>query len=150
MLNFELATNETIPSILEMMEEFYVIDQYPFDKERNKKNLHVFISNPELGRLWLIKMDSQIAGYICLAYCFSFEYGGRDAFIDEFFIKTEFRNQGIGQQTIDFLESESKKLGVNSIHLEVEKHNEAGNKLYLKKGYTDTGRHLLTKSVDVN
>jgi ribosomal protein S18 acetylase RimI-like enzyme len=103
-----------------------------------------------LGRLWLIEVENQIAGYVCLAFCFSFEYGGRDAFIDEFFIKTKFRSQGIGQQTMDFLENASKKLGVNSIHLEVEKHNEAGSKLYLKKGYTDTGRHLLTKSVDFN
>ncbi|MBI3220875.1 MAG: GNAT family N-acetyltransferase [Bacteroidetes bacterium] len=149
MLNFELATNETIPSILEMMEQFYAIDQYPFDEEKNKKNLHLFINNPELGRLWLIKMEKQLVGYVCLAYCFSFEYGGRDAFIDELFIKTEFRNQGIGQQTMDFLENASMKLGVNSIHLEVEKHNEAGKKLYFKKGYSDTGRHLLTKAVVV-
>ncbi|NOS93266.1 MAG: GNAT family N-acetyltransferase [Cyclobacteriaceae bacterium] len=147
MLQFELATTEAIPTLLEMMEEFYAIDHYPFHKEKNKNNLNIFLSNPELGRLWLVKMDHEIAGYVCLAYCFSFEYGGRDAFIDEFFLRPPFRNKGIGQQTMDFLETQSSQLGVNAIHLEVEKHNEAGKKLYLKKGFTDTGRHLLNKVV---
>ncbi len=147
MLQFELATPEAIPIILEMMEEFYAIDHYPFHKEKNKNNLNIFLANAELGRLWLIKMGDDIAGYVCLAYCFSFEYGGRDAFIDELFLRSEFRNKGIGQQTMDFLEAQAIALGVNTIHLEVEKHNEAGKKLYLKKGYTDTGRHLLNKSI---
>ncbi len=147
MLSFELATQETIPAILEMMEEFYAIDHYPFNKKKNHKNLQVFIDNPQLGRLWMIRKESHLVGYVCLAYCFSFEYGGRDAFIDEFFIKKDFRNQGIGQHTLEFLEKESPKLGVHSLHLEVEKHNEAGKKLYFNKGYSDTGRHLLTKTV---
>jgi ribosomal protein S18 acetylase RimI-like enzyme len=149
MLKFELANSETIPNVLEMMEDFYSLDDYPFDNEKNEKNLKVFISNPELGRLWLIKFENQIVGYICLTFGFSFEFGGRDAFIDEFFIKAEFRNMGIGQQTMDFIENESKELEVKSIHLEVEKHNKTGNKLYLNKGYVDTGRHLLTKSVNI-
>ncbi len=62
MLQFELATTEDIPTLLEMMEEFYAIDHYPFHKEKNKNNLNIFLSNAELGRLWLIKMDHEIAG----------------------------------------------------------------------------------------
>ena len=149
MLKFELANSETIPDVLEMMENFYSLDNYPFDIDKNEKNLKVFISNPELGRLWIIKFENQIAGYICLTFGFSFEFGGRVAFIDEFFIKEEFRNKSIEQQTMDFIENESMELEVKSILLEVEKHNKTGNKLYLNKGYVDTGRYLLTKSVNI-
>ncbi len=147
MINFELVNNNSVPSVLDMMEAFYLLDNYAFDKDKTEKNLLVFINNLELGRIWLIKFEHQIAGYVCLTFGFSFEFGGRSAFLDELFINEAFRNRGIGQQTMDFIENQSHDLGVKSIQLEVEKHNKAGNKLYLNKGYVDTGRYLMIKSL---
>jgi diamine N-acetyltransferase len=165
MISFKLATNEDSAAILQMMEEFYAIDNYPFNKDRNRRNLEKLFSDDNLGRLWIVssvlvstdrknKVDSgdtahgsesTVVGYICATFGFSFEYGGRDAFIDEFFIKPNFRNQSIGRQAMEFVEQELTKLGIEAVHLEVERHNENGNRLYTKQGYKDKGRFLLTK-----
>ncbi len=145
MTSFKFATDEDSATILQMMEEFYAIDNYPFDKDRNKKNLEKLFNDNHFGKLWIIDVDSTVVGYICATFGFSFEYGGRDAFIDEFFIKSDFRDQGIGRQAMEFVEQELTKLGIEAIHLEVERHNEKGNRLYVKQGYKDKGRFLLTK-----
>jgi diamine N-acetyltransferase len=145
MTNFKLAAHSDSEEILQMMEEFYLIDHYPFDKNRNQKNLQKLIDNNQLGRLWMIHVDGVVVGYICATFGFSFEYGGQDAFIDEFFIRPDFRNQSIGKLAMKFVEEELKKLGIEAIHLEVERHNENGNRLYVKQGYKDKGRFLLTK-----
>jgi diamine N-acetyltransferase len=145
MISFKLATNENSAAILQMMEEFYAIDNYPFDKDRNRKNLEKLFNDSHFGKLWIIDVDSTVVGYICATFGFSFEYGGRDAFIDEFFIKPDFRNQGIGKLAMEFVEQELTKLGIEAIHLEVERHNEKGNRLYVNQGYKDKGRFLLTK-----
>jgi GNAT superfamily N-acetyltransferase len=143
--HFVLATIADIPRLLDMMATFYAIDQYAFNREMSERNMHLFIGHESLGRLWLIKHEREAIGYICASFTFSFEYGGRNALIDEFFIEAPYRSMGIGRQTLIFIERELKALGINALHLEVEPHNAKGNQLYEKQGFKGKGRKLLTK-----
>lgn len=146
-IKFSLATNDVSSEILEMMSDFYTSYNYPFDRLATEKNLGLFISDLSLGRAWTINDDNRIMGYIVLTFGFSFERNGKDAFIDELFIKPEFRLKGLGRQAMDFVEKEARHLGVNAIHLEVEKYNQVGMNLYLGMGYADNDRLLLTKKI---
>ena len=133
--------------VIEMMTSFNAIDDYKFDPIIGGENLDKFTANEYLGKLYLIIHGQRNIGYIILAFGYSFEYKGRDAFIDEFYVKKEFRNQGIGKKTIDFIEVQANKLEVKAIHLEVEGHNEKANSLYKSKGYQSNNRTLLTKKI---
>ena len=134
-----------LEKVLEMMEAFYRIDQYPFDASTTNKNLQYFLNNPALGRIWLILSDQNVIGYLVLAFGYSFEYQGRDAFLDEFFIVSPYRGKGIGRKTIEFLESEARRLDVRAIHLEVERHNKKAQNLYKNYGFMSNDRLLMTK-----
>nr|WKN37454.1 GNAT family N-acetyltransferase [Tunicatimonas sp. TK19036] len=142
---FLLAQPSDQEIVLNLMSDFYAIDGYPFDRNKSQKNYQALLANESLGRLWLIKNDNNVIGYLVLAFGFSFEYGGRDAFIDELYLKEEYRGKGLGEQTIDFVNQEAKSLGIKALHLEVERHNERGNQLYRKKGFGGAERTLLTK-----
>lgn len=146
-IEFVIATQKEFTAILEMMAAFNAIEGYPFDQGRVKKNLSHLVAEPTLGKVWVINVDQKTAGYIVLTFGFSFEHNGRDAFIDELFLKEEYRQKGIGQRAMDFVEKEAFQLGVNVIHLEVESQNENGIRLYKSKGYRNNGRILLSKKV---
>lgn len=146
-IHLRLAENSDILEILAMMADFYAIDNYPFRKDDAEKNLQKFIANESLGRLSLIYQGEALTGYIVLTFGFSFEYGGRDAFIDEFYLKSHFRGQGIGSNVMDLIADQAKALGVNAIHLEVENQNEAGQALYRRKGFQNNNRSLLTRKL---
>ena len=145
--NFFSASIDHIPHLLEMMEDFYAIDQYPFDQELTSHNILELLHHPEWGRIWLVSMEDQIIGYVVLAFGFSFEYKGKDAFIDELYLKAEHRGQGIGARVISFVIDEAKNLGVKTLHLEAEKHNQSANHLYRKFGFKDNDRFLLNKTL---
>lgn len=83
-ISFKSATETDLNTCVEMMEAFNAIDHYPFNRAESEKNFHEFISSPVLGRFWLLQADEGIIGYLILTFGYSFEYGGRDAFIDEF------------------------------------------------------------------
>lgn len=144
---FTNYTDKDKTEVLEMMAAFNKTEDYTFDSVGREKNLLEFTSNESLGRLYVIKLQQQTIGYLVLAFGFSFEYKGRDAFIDEFYIKPAYRNKGIGGLTLEFITSESKKLGIQALHLEVESHNIHANKLYLNKGYRSNNRKLMTKKL---
>ncbi|MFQ3576978.1 MAG: GNAT family N-acetyltransferase [Cytophagales bacterium] len=147
-IEFKIATEKDVPEVLTMMEHFNAIDNYPFDKLKTNKNILDFLSDTNLGRIWIIQNDNLIIGYFVLTFGYSFEHGGRDAFIDELYLKTEYRRKGIGGLVMDFISKEAPKLEVKVIHLEVERHNDGGVKLYTEKGFKDNGRILLSKKVN--
>ena len=136
-----------ISTITQMMQDFYAIDNYPIDVEVAKNLFQEFISNEHLGKSWLIYSENEIVGYIILTYIFSFEYGGKIAFLDELFIKETARGKGIGKEAIQFIQREVPKLSLKLLYLEVEPHNENAQKLYLAHDFELHNRKLMKYKV---
>jgi ribosomal protein S18 acetylase RimI-like enzyme len=118
---------------------------YYFDEPIVRQVLRKFLMAADLGLAWIF-LDGEIpVGYIVLTLGFSFEYHGRDAFIDELYIEPEYRRKGIGIRAMRFVEERARELGVNALHLEVDQGNEPAAELYRRTGYEDHARFLLTK-----
>ncbi len=145
-IHFRLACNVDITLLLDFMQQFYAIDQYAFDEDIARATLQTFITDHSLGRLWLIDEDTQPIGYIAITFGYSFEYHGRDAFIDELFLLASHRNRGIGAQALQFADQACQELGVKALHLEVEQTNHAAQALYRKMGFAShEHRYLMTR-----
>lgn len=148
MIQFKILELTQIEVITTMMQDFYAIDNYPIDIEVSKKLFKEFISDENLGKAFLIchsdeGRTSELVGYVILTYVFSFEYKGRIAFLDELYIKENFRGKGIGKQTIDFIKEQASNQNVKLIYLEVENHNQNTQKLYLANNFEVHNRKLL-------
>ena len=147
MTTFKPLEISDISIITQMMQDFYAIDNYPMDVEVAKTLFQEFISNEHLGKSWLIYSENEIVGYIILTFIFSFEYGGKIAFVDELFIKETARGKGFGKEAIQFIQQEVPKLSLKLLYLEVEPHNENAQKLYLAHDFELHNRKLMTYKV---
>jgi ribosomal protein S18 acetylase RimI-like enzyme len=128
-----------------MMVGYYTEDGYAFSAAAAESSFLKVIAEPGLGQVYIFEIDAVVIGYLVLTFGFSFEYRGRDAFIDELFIKPEYRGQGIGSSALDFAEDECKKAGVNALHLEVERDKVRTIELYRRHGFANNDRFLMTK-----
>lgn len=147
MTTFKPLEITDISIIIQMMQDFYSIDNYPMDVEVAKELFQEFISNEHLGKSWLIYSENEIVGYIILTFIFSFEYGGKIAFVDELFIKETARGKGFGKEAIQFIQQEVPKLSLKLLYLEVEPHNENAQKLYLAHDFELHNRKLMKYKV---
>lgn len=147
MTTFKPLEIADIEIITQMMRDFYLIDNYPMDVEVAKTLFQEFISNEHLGKSWLIYSENEIVGYIILTFIFSFEYGGKIAFVDELFIKETARGKGFGKEAIQFIQREVPKLSLKLLYLEVEPHNENAQKLYLAHDFELHNRKLMKYKV---
>ena len=142
---FRLANSTDIDNLMEFMRQFYAIDQYLFDEQAARRTLEKIVDDLSLGRVWLINHEDEAIGYLVVTFGYSLEYHGRDAFIDELFITTSHRNQGIGTKAIQFALEACPELGIQALHLEVERTNAAGQALYRKFGFENHDRYLMTR-----
>ena len=142
---FRLANSTDIDKLMEFMRQFYAIDQYLFDEQAARTTLEKIVVDLSLGRVWLINHEDEAIGYLVVTFGYSLEYHGRDAFIDELFVKASHRNQGIGTKAIQFALEACPELGIHALHLEVERSNAAAQALYRKFGFEDHDRFLMTR-----
>lgn len=142
---FRLAKPTDIDKLMEFMRQFYAIDQYLFDEQAARTTLEKIVDDLSLGRVWLINHGDQAIGYLVVTFGYSLEYHGRDAFIDELFVTASYRNQGVGTKVIQFALEACPELGIQALHLEVERTNTAGQALYRKFGFEEHDRFLMTR-----
>lgn len=150
-INFQPGKNHDIETLLILIEKFYEIDGYiDFNTVIVRRALNQLLNDDSMGRVWLIQDQNQAIGYIVLTFGYSLEYGGRDAFIDEFYIDPVYQGKGIGKQTIQFLEKSCILLNIQALHLEVARENTSAQGFYQRVGFEDHDRYLMTKRLKVN
>ena len=116
-----------------------------FDASAARATFQKFLSLPAFGGVWLLFEAGVTVGCVVLTLGFSFEFHGHDAFIDELYIDAAHRCRGFGRLAVDFVEKKAREMGVNAIHLEVDRGNDPAFELYRRAGYEDHSRFLMTK-----
>lgn len=145
MARFRPAKAGDVDAIVGMMRPYYQEDGYPFVESEARAAALALIDEPHLGRLWVTCDGERIVGYVAATLGFSFEYRGREAFVDELFIADSHRGRGLGREALEVAEAYCREMGVNAMHLEVERHREPALELYRRGGFEDLNRYLLTK-----
>ncbi len=103
------------------------------DKNINKTFAELSKS-PEKGTILVLECEKQIIGYCLFINFWSNEFGGNMPSIDEFYIKPQFRNKGIGANFIKAL-IKNKFMKAMVFRLEVKPSNKGVIKLYKKIGF---------------
>jgi diamine N-acetyltransferase len=139
------AALEDAPLLLGLMREFYAFEHLTFDETRARAALVRLLDDASLGQVFLVEEDGGIAGYVVVAFGYSLEFHGRDAFVDELFLQPAVRGRGLGREVLRFVEEHCRRSGVTALHLEVERKNKAAQEFYRRLGFQDHDRYLMTQ-----
>ncbi len=137
------ASIDNLPQLLPLVEAYHQFEDIHMTDESRNQAVLCLLSHSSLGGVWLIVADVAIAGYIALTFGYSIEFGGRDAFIDEFYIRPEFRGLGLGKQTLNQIQQEARALNIQALHLEVAQLNTRAQKLYTQANFKTRSKYML-------
>ena len=145
---FRAASESDVDTILGFMRRLYAQDGLPFEEADARRTLAGILEDRSLGRVWILGEGAETVGYMILTLGYSLEYRGRDAFVDELFVREDRRRRGLGRKAVQVMERACRELGVRALHLEVERPNAAARGLYRKLGFVDHERILMTKLIE--
>jgi len=83
--------------LVTMMAEFYSESPYTLNPERAADAFRPLLRDDRLGYVWFIQSDSADVGYAVVTLCYSMEYGGFAAIVEDLFIQPAFRDLGLGK-----------------------------------------------------
>lgn len=142
---FTLADTSHANLLIDFMQKFYAREHLRFDEPAARRALQQILSDRAFGVVHLVSSRNEVIGYIVVTFGFSLEFHGRDAFLDELYLREEYRGKGIGKASLEFVEALCRREGIKALHLEVERRNRKAQGLYRQAGYQDHDRYLLTK-----
>jgi ribosomal protein S18 acetylase RimI-like enzyme len=144
---FRTAGPGDLETLLPLVREFWVIERLAFVEPAVRRALAGILGDPALGRVVVVELESLPIGYYVLTLGYSLEHLGRDAFIDELYLRDAYRGQGIGERALDHAAELCEQLGVGALHLEVDHVNPRARALYERSGFVAHERALMTRRV---
>lgn len=135
-----------VKEVFDMMKTFYATDAVinkPNDSAL-RTNIEYCLKDDDLLTCYVIVTDGKIAGYSILSKCYSTEYGGVSMWVEDIYVKPEYRKLGFGNKLMKFINEKYKDKAVR-YELEVEENNIFAMKLYEKNGFHKSKYIVMTK-----
>lgn len=120
---------------LEMAQEFYASDAvlHSIPPECHVCTFNEAINSKIYLRILIIEYNQTICGYCVISKKFSTEAGGFCMWIEDIYVKPEFRSKGLGKEVFEYIDANFKY--AKRLRLEVEKNNSRAIQLYKKMGF---------------
>ncbi len=134
--------------IMHMMRVFYdspAVQHTASDKILERDIEDCLSDTPYLDG-FIIEHSGQVVGYAMTAISYTTEYGGICIWLEDLYIKPDYRHKGISEKVFEFIE----KNYPNAVRfkLEVEPENEFAVKCYKKYGYKSSPYFEMTKEIE--
>ena len=129
----EIKSDDKI-DFIKMCMDFYNTDgvDHSIPVSNMEKTFNLLMEGLDFAKAYVCEKNNKTAGYILLALTYSNEAGGMVVWLDEIYVKPEYRSQGIGDFVI-----EKYKNKIARFRLEITESNIGAKKLYLSKGFKD-------------
>ena len=130
-----IMTLQDKPDVLEMMRVFYASPAVFSNgsEEIFAKDIDNCVNNNPYLEGYIFEDSKDIQGYAMVAKSFSTEFGKPCIWIEDLYIKEEYRGFSIGERFMQFI---TERYADCIFRLEVEEENERAVKLYEKCGFS--------------
>ena len=119
--------------LLPLVAEFYLVDGHDHDEDTVRRALGPLLEDDTFGVVWLIG-DDDVTGYAVVTWSYALESGGRDALLDEIYVRE--RGAGAGGEAIDEILADCRRRGLPKMFLETEAGNSRVRGFYARHGFT--------------
>jgi GNAT superfamily N-acetyltransferase len=139
------AQRTDIPMLATMMIEVYAEAGFPLGREAAERAFEQLIRSPERGGVWILECDATPAGLIVLTVMYAMEYGGLRGFVDDFYVRPQFRKRGLGAQALATVKAHCLARGVCALFVQTGPDNAIAQRVYKRAGFSDTGHVLFVQ-----
>ncbi len=121
--------------LLGLIREFCDLDGHAYDGNRARRALAPLLAGDEVGQVWLPVGGAPpaVAGYAIVTWGWSLESGGREALLDEIYVRS--RGQGVGRLLLSHAMAAAAVAGASRMFLETEAHNARARGFYARSGF---------------
>ena len=141
-----IAGPDDLERLLPMVAGFQDHIGQPRNAEALEQALSPLLEGTPLGVVYLIGPRRAPVGYIALSFGWSIGFGGLEARISQFWVRSAVRGRGMGGDVLLALVPALAKHGLAAISLELPESDVRAQSLYLRRGFrSESGTQTLRR-----
>ena len=147
-IQIEFATAADLPYMADLLAELFTLESdFQPDREKQISGLRTILDEPELGKLFVLRVDGKVAGMANALFTISTAEGGRALLLEDVIVNRDYRGRGFGRQLVEYVLNWAKLRGIVRITLLADRENKPALDFYHRLGFGDSNMTVLRKKL---
>lgn len=145
-IKIDFATKDDLPHLVELLDELFTLesDFHP-DPGKQLHGLCTILDEPELGKLFVLRVNGKVAGMANALITISTAEGARALLLEDVIVRREYRGGGLGRQLVEHVLKWAQWQGMVRATLLVDRDNQPALDFYRKLGFESSNMTVLRK-----
>jgi GNAT superfamily N-acetyltransferase len=145
-MEIAFADSSELPQLAELLAELFELES-DFRPRRDKqlRGLSMILADPALGRLFVLRVNSKVAGMVNALTTVSTAEGGRVLLLEDVIVRKEYRGRGLGRHLVEHVLDWARQRGMTRVTLLADRDNRAALDFYSKLGFEESHMKVLRK-----
>lgn len=143
------ASLADIPQLCELLVTLFDEEaEFEADAEKHASALRHIVSNPEEGRILVLREGDAIVAMVNLLFTISTARGGKAAILEDMIVRPARRGDGLGGELLQAAVALARQEGCLRITLLTDRANDGAIRFYQRHGFALSGMIPLRKMLD--
>lgn len=146
MIEIGFATAADLPYMADLLAELFTLESdFKPDREKQISGLRTILDEPELGKLFVLRVDGKVVGMANALFTISTAEGGRALLLEDVIIHRDHRGSGLGKRLVEHVLHWAKLRGIVRVTLLADRDNQRALDFYRGIGFGDSHMAVLRK-----
>jgi GNAT superfamily N-acetyltransferase len=147
-IRIDFASADDLPPLADLLAELFTLES-DFRPERDKqlRALRSILTDAALGRLFVLRIDGEVAGMANALITVSTAEGGRVLLLEDVIVSREYRGGGHGRRLVEHVLDWAREQGMTRVTLLADRDNHAALDFYRKLGFGSSNMVVLRKDI---
>ena len=146
--SIDFATHADIEAMADLLTELFTLES-DFQPERDKqlRGLRLVLDNPQIGRLFVLRVEGEVAGMANALITISTAEGGPVLLLEDVIVKAGFRGRQFGRSLVEHVLDWARSNGMPRVTLLADKDNSPALAFYERLGFAPSAMKVLRKAI---
>lgn len=147
-IRIDFATTADLPQLADLLSELFALES-DFTPERDKqlRGLRLILDEPQLGKLFVLRVDGKVAGMANALITVSTAEGGKVLLLEDVIVSRAHRGGGYGRKLVEHVLAWAKRQGMTRVTLLADRDNIPALDFYRALGFEGSHMTVLRKTI---
>jgi GNAT superfamily N-acetyltransferase len=146
--NITFATEADLPAMADLLHELFGLESdFQPEREKQMRGLKLILDTPQIGRLFVLRVDGVVAGMANALITVSTAQGTRVLLLEDVIVSAKFRTAGLGRQLVEHVCAWATREGMTRVTLLADKDNAKALAFYDRLGFEKSAMVVRRKSL---
>jgi GNAT superfamily N-acetyltransferase len=143
----DFATADDLEHMADLLAELFTLESdFQPDRDKQMRGLRLILENPDIGRLFVLRINGLVAGMANALITVSTSEGNRVVLLEDVIVQARHRGAGHGRKLVEQVAAWATKEGMSRITLLADRGNQAALAFYARLGFEPSAMTVLRRA----